>query len=667
MTGIRPIAQREAKVSTRVHDNPLVDTILRNRGVERLEEVHYGLAGLLPPEQLLGMDRAVEVILRHIDAGSNIMILGDFDCDGATATATMVEGLEMLGRRPEYFVQRRELGYGLSPGVVELMIEEGHRPDLIITVDNGISSVDGAKAVKALPWGCDLVITDHHLPPKGELPPADAIVNPSQAGCPFPSKALCGCGVAFYVIAALRTRMRELGRFKDRTEPRLSRLLDLVGLATVADMVPLDRNNRILVAGALEMINAGNVRPGIRALLEVGKRSIGKIRAADFGFAVGPRLNAAGRLDSMVLGIEALLESDPERAAERALALDETNRRRREIEGEMIGDARDILADRDPDDRVIVVYNPDFHEGVVGLVASRLKERYNLPVFAFTDTSATREARVVVASESASEAERAAARAVLDEAEIKGSARSIPGLHLKHFMDRLQVENPGVLQKFGGHAGAAGCTLKHKDLERFRAAARETAEREIDPKILEGVIEVDAVNPPAETLTIETAKLLGALGPWGQGFEEPRFAGEFEVVDYRVLKEVHLKLHLRPAGGGRTLEAIAFNVVDKGELPFRGRVELVFRLDVNEWNGRESLQLMVEHLQDREYLLERAAAEPVSDEPPGPLVIEGVNRKTAKGQDPADTRPPADRAAGKKGAPGVAAVAVTTTNNNALF
>lgn len=608
MTNRKPITERTPQSTAVVSENPLVNRVLQNRGIASGGELDYTLAGLLRPDSLKGLAEGVALIGEAITAGRRILVVGDYDCDGATATACMTEGLESLHAADvEYLIPDRKVhGYGLSPAIVELAAER--EPDLIVTVDNGISSVAGVAAVHAMERDCKVVVTDHHLPPVGELPAADALINPSQPGCEFRSKAICGCGIAFYVVSALRQHLERLGWFNDaRPKPSLAPLLDLVALGTVADVVPLDQNNRTFVAQGLARMNGGRIRPGLRALADVAGRTVGRLKASDLGFALGPRLNAAGRLEDMSIGVECLRARDPEQAASLAGQLDGFNRRRREVESDLVVAAQAHYDSLEALPMAIVMYEPEAHEGVVGLCASRLKERYHRPVFVFADTEETREAK--------------AAGRPPERATIKGSARSIPGLHLKNLLDEVHAHHPDVLEKFGGHAMAAGMTLYADQLEDFRTAVEAITARHVDDTVLAKRFEVDVIDPDPQWLTLETARALEAAGPFGQGFPEPTFAGHFDIVEARVLKQAHLKMRLRPKGGGPVVDAIAFGCIENGVVPVDGELEAVWKLDVNEWQGRERLQLMVEHLQPPAPAL---AEEPATSADPEPAAERAV-------------------------------------------
>jgi single-stranded-DNA-specific exonuclease len=546
--------------------------VLALRGVVDPAQCAYGLAGLAAPQLLSGIDRAVDCLEQALRRDERIVVVGDFDADGATSTAVALRALSAMGARDVHFrvPNRFEFGYGLTPGIVSVL--EPLKARVLVTVDNGVSSLDGVAAARAA--GMSVVVTDHHLP-GAVLPQADAMVNPNLPGDPFPSKHLAGVGVIFYVMLALRARLRETGWFAHRgiAEPNLADLLDLVALGTVADVVPLDHNNRILVEQGLRRIRAGASVPGIIALLEVANRSPGSTVATDLGFAAGPRLNAAGRLDDMALGIRCLLSDDPIEARVLAAALDELNRDRREIEAQMQAEALAILADQPVEDwserHGICLYEPGWHQGVIGILAARIKERLHRPVIAFADA---------------------------DEGQVKGSARSIPGLHIRDVLDAVAARNPGLVTRFGGHAMAAGLSLPLAHLDTFSEAFDRTVAAQVAPEDLEGVIHSDG-ELAAHQINLDTAVRLRDAGPWGQGFPAPVFDGEFQVLERRVLGGRHLRLQLGTAPDAPPVTGIAFNV-DWNDWPEgRDRVRLAYRLEVNEYRGLVSPQLMIEHVE----------------------------------------------------------------------
>ncbi|WP_137974240.1 single-stranded-DNA-specific exonuclease RecJ [Pseudomonas sp. F(2018)] len=552
---------------------PLLTRLYASRGVQSAAELDKGLARLIPYQQLKGMDGAVELLVRALEQRQRILIVGDFDADGATASSVGVLGLRMLGAaHVDYLVPNRfEYGYGLTPEIVAVALQR--QPDLLLTVDNGISSVEGVAAAKAA--GLKVLVTDHHLPGP-ELPAADAIVNPNQPGCEFPSKSLAGVGVMFYVLLALRARLREIGWFASSgvAEPNLGELLDLVALGSVADVVPLDANNRILVHQGLARIRAGRARPGLRAILEVAGRQHGRISSTDLGFILGPRLNAAGRLDDMSLGIECLLCDDEALVRDMAQQLDDLNKDRKAIEQGMQREALAQLKDMSVEDMPfgLCLFEADWHQGVIGILASRLKERYHRPAIAFADAG---------------------------DGLLKGSARSVPGLHIRDALDAVAARHPGLISKFGGHAMAAGLSLPQENYGAFAAAFDAEVRRQLSEDDLTGRLLSDG-QLGVEEFHLELAKALRHAGPWGQHFPEPLFHGVFQIVNQRVVGEKHLKLVLKTECGGQTLDGIAFNVDrDTWPNPNVRWVELAYKLDVNEYQGRESVQLLVAHLAPR--------------------------------------------------------------------
>nr|SAY44890.1 Single-stranded-DNA-specific exonuclease RecJ [Serratia marcescens] len=554
---------------------PLLRRLYALRGVQGEQELERGVKGMLPWQQLDGIDDAVSLLQQALADGRRIMVVGDFDADGATSTALTVLALRSMGGAAvDYLVPNRfEDGYGLSPEVVEQAAARG--AELIVTVDNGISSHAGVDVAHAK--GMQVLVTDHHLP--GEtLPAAEAIVNPNLRGCGFPSKSLAGVGVAFYLMLALRARLRDSGWFEQRAlaMPNLAELLDLVALGTVADVVPLDANNRILVYQGLNRIRAGKCRPGIRALLEVANRDARQLAANDLGFALGPRLNAAGRLDDMSIGVALLLSDDIAQARMLANDLDALNQTRREIEQGMQVEALQLC---DKLERTstelpygLAMYHPEWHQGVVGILASRIKERFHRPVIAFAPAG---------------------------DGILKGSGRSVPGLHMRDALERLDMLNPGLMMKFGGHAMAAGLSLEEARFDEFRQRFGELVGEWLDPAMLEGVIWSDGELAMQE-LSLTTAELLREGGPWGQAFPEPTFDGKFRILQQRLVGEKHLKLMVEPLGGGPLLDGIAFNV-DTTLWPDSSvrEVELAYKLDVNEFRGNRNVQLLIQHLWPR--------------------------------------------------------------------
>jgi single-stranded-DNA-specific exonuclease len=554
--------------------HPLLQRLYANRGITGAAELDLALGSLADYHALGGMERAVTLLADCLRGQRRILVVGDFDADGATSSALLVRALRRFGaEHADYLVPNRfEYGYGLTPEIVALASER--RPNLIITVDNGISSHAGVSAAKAL--GMQVLVTDHHLP-GATLPEADAILNPNLKGDAFPSKNLAGVGVVFYLLTALRAKLRETGWFAAHglPEPNLAEHLDLVALGTVADMVQLDRNNRVLVAEGMRRIRVGRCIPGIRALMEVGKRDLKRLAPSDLGFTVAPRLNAAGRLTDMSLGIECLLTDDPVRARQLAERLDELNRERREIETKMREEAFAVLAhlDFDEDDGALPVgvslFNPDWHQGVVGLVASKVKDKVQRPVIAF-------------------------ARA--EDGSLKGSARSVSGMHIRDALEAISTRHPGLITKFGGHAMAAGLSLDEARFQEFRTAFDAEARRWLDGSDLAGVLHTDG-ELEAAALTLECAELLREAGPWGQGFPEPLFDGEFRLLERRVLGGAHLKLVLEHAAGAPRYEAIAFGQTGEHIPAACTKVRIAYKPDVNEYRGERRLQLLVEHIE----------------------------------------------------------------------
>lgn len=551
---------------------PLLTRLYAARGVQSAAELDKGLARLLPFRQLKGIETAVALLVEALRERRRILFVGDFDADGATASTVGVLGLRLLGAaHVDYLVPNRfEYGYGLTPEIVAVALER--RPELLVTVDNGISSLDGVAAARAA--GLRVLVTDHHLPGR-ELPAADAIVNPNQPGCDFSSKAMAGVGVIFYVLLALRARLRELGWFAGaRSEPNLAELLDLVALGSVADVVPLDANNRILVHQGLARIRAGRARPGLRALLEVAGRDCRRITSTDLGFILGPRLNAAGRLDDMSLGIECLLCEDEGLARDMAVQLDQLNQDRKAIEQGMQREALARLKELPVEELPfgLCLFEPDWHQGVIGILASRLKERYHRPAIAFADAG---------------------------DGLLKGSARSVPGFHIRDALDAVAARHPGLISKFGGHAMAAGLSLPEGNFAAFAAAFDAEVRRQLCAEDLTGRLLSDG-QLGVEEFHLDLARALRQAGPWGQHFPEPLFHGMFQVVQQRLVGERHLKLVVRSECGALQLDAIAFNVDrEQWPNPTVRWVELAYRLDVNEYRGQESVQLVVVHLEAR--------------------------------------------------------------------
>ncbi|MGE5793605.1 MAG: single-stranded-DNA-specific exonuclease RecJ [Bacteroidota bacterium] len=552
------LAAEHALAGAGVH--PLLARLFASRGVRAPSELGCDLRGLIPPTELRNAEAAAALLADHVDAGRKLLIVADYDCDGATACAVGLRALAAFGANVDYFVPNRfETGYGLSPEVVDLVAPA--RPDLLITVDNGIASVTGVARARAL--GIGTLITDHHLP-GDELPAAECIVNPSQPGCGFPSKSIAGVGVMFYVMLALRAELRRRGRFADRPEPNLASLLDLVALGTVADVVRLDRNNRILVSQGVRRMRAGQMQPGIAALFGVAGRDPHRAGSFDLGFALGPRVNAAGRLADMRLGIEALATGDYARALNIARELDRLNRERREVEESMRRDADALVADIAVGAAAsLVLYDERWHQGVIGLLAGRLKDTHHRPVIALAPASGGL---------------------------ARGSGRSVPGLHLRDALDLVSKRAPDLLLSFGGHAAAAGLSLHARDVDRF-AAAFEAAVRELcDPAALAPTVETDGSLEP-EYATLELARAIeGEV--WGQGFPPPRFADEFTVESQRLVGEKHLRLKL--ARAGRRYDAIAF----RHDRPLPERLRAAYALAIDDWNGAQGLELRIEHAEE---------------------------------------------------------------------
>ncbi|MCA0241536.1 MAG: single-stranded-DNA-specific exonuclease RecJ [Proteobacteria bacterium] len=546
--------------------HPLLARLLAARGVRAADELDDGLQHLLPPQGLRGAAEAGVLLADAVAAGRRICIVADYDCDGATACAVAIRGLALLGAardRLGYVVPDRALhGYGLTPAIVDLALQQ--RPDLLVTVDNGIASVAGVAHARAC--GLQVLVTDHHLPAleagAAVLPAADVIVNPNQPGCGFASKALAGVGVMFYVLLAARAELRARGAFDERHQPRLDALLDLVALGTVADVVKLDANNRRLVAQGLKRIRAGRLQPGVAALFAAARREPARASAFDFGFALGPRINAAGRLADMTLGIECLLTDDASRAAALAAELDGINRERREVEAGMRDVAESTLADLPAAGAppALALYDEGFHEGVVGIVAGRVKDRLHRPTFVFARGA---------------------------DGRLKGSGRSIAGFHLRDALDLMAKREPGLLLRFGGHAMAAGATIEESRFAAFAAAFERLAAEWLDPATLQRTLRTDGpldhqwFNP-------ETVALLDAQ-VWGQGFEAPTFCDEVQVLQQRLVGERHLKLRLKMAGGALR-DAIWFGHAD----PLPARARLAYRLSLDEWNGQARVQMVVE-------------------------------------------------------------------------
>jgi len=572
---ILPIVRREvtgASLSSDLH--PVIDRIYRGRNIANLDDLENGLKGLTHFNVLKGMPQAAQILADAVVQNKRIIIVGDFDADGATSTSVCILALRAMGyHNVDFLVPNRfDFGYGLSVPIVDEAAKQG--AEVIVTVDNGISCIDGVTHAKSL--GMQVVVTDHHLP--GDvLPPADAIVNPNQPGCEFPSKNLAGVGVAFYIMLALKAELQQQGHFEKAgvAPPNLASLLDIVAVGTVADVVVLDKNNRILVHQGLQRIRAGKCRPGIKALVEVANRDCAHLTSTDLGFVVGPRLNAAGRLDDMSQGIACLLEDETIQARMIAAELDALNKERREIEAGMKAQAETVLEQMALDEgdmpSALVVYREDFHQGVIGIVAGRLKEKYLKPVIAFAHQ---------------------------DDEIIKGSARSIPGVHIRDVLDEVNTRYPGVIEKFGGHAMAAGLSLPVAKLQDFERAFVDTARAHMAKLDGNHALLSDG-DLSSKELCLPFAHLLRQAGPFGQGFESPLFDGEFALLDQRLVGQKHLKMVLK-SDGANEVDAIAFNV-DLHSWPnaMVKRVHIAYRLDINVFRGQETVQLIVEQIEAR--------------------------------------------------------------------
>jgi len=565
------IKHREGDISPELSAAALpeaVKKIYANRGVQRLDEISLPLNQLLPPTALRGAQEAAEMLADAIEFQASVVIVGDFDADGATSCALAISLLKQMGLEEVYYLvpNRFEYGYGLTPEIVGIAAQ--YQPDVLVTVDNGIASIDGVSAARQL--GMSVIITDHHLPGE-ELPEADIIVNPNQPGCSFPSKALAGVGVMFYVLTALRAELRNRGWFEAMKieMPNLADSLDLVALGTVADVVPLDKNNRTLVAAGIARMRAGRARPGIEALFEVAGRDIRSVTSTDLGFVAGPRINAAGRLDDMSVGIECLLAESTAAARSFATQLNDYNKERRSIEGSMQTEALALVESGEfavsDSDFAVTLYREDWHQGVVGILASRIKERFHRPTIIF---------------------------AQVDDTELKGSGRSIPGVHMRDVLDRVATQNPGLVTKFGGHAMAAGLSLSRAKLTEFRAAFNQAVADELKGVTPNQEYLTDGSLNPAE-LSLNLAEALAAGGPWGQGFESPSFDGTFAIRDMKVVGEKHLKFRLATEVG--VIDAIAFNAdVDTWLMERPAAVTCVYKPEVNEYRGERRLQLQLD-------------------------------------------------------------------------
>ncbi len=570
---ILPIVRREVtgpSLSSDLH--PVIDRIYRGRNIANMDDLENGLKGLTHFNVLKGMPQAAQILANAVVQNNRVIIVGDFDADGATSTSVCILALRAMGyHNVDFLVPNRfDFGYGLSVPIVDEAAKLG--AEVIVTVDNGISCIDGVTHAKSL--GMQVVVTDHHLP-GDTLPPADAIVNPNQPGCEFPSKNLAGVGVAFYIMLALKAELQQLGYFEKVgiAPPNLASLLDIVAVGTVADVVVLDKNNRILVHQGLQRIRAGKCRPGIKALVEVANRDCAHLTSTDLGFVVGPRLNAAGRLDDMSQGIACLLEDETIQARMIAAELDALNKERREIETGMKAQAETVLEQMALDEgdmpSALVVYREDFHQGVIGIVAGRLKEKYLKPVIAFAHQ---------------------------DDIVIKGSARSIPGVHIRDVLDEVNTRYPGVIEKFGGHAMAAGLSLPVAKLSDFERAFVDVARTHMEKLDGNHALLSDG-GLSSEELCLPFAHLLRQAGPFGQGFESPLFDGEFTLLDQRLVGQKHLKMVLK-GDGANEVDAIAFNV-DLKAWPnaMVKRVHIAYRLDINVFRGQETVQLIIEQIE----------------------------------------------------------------------
>ena len=561
--------------------HPIIRQIYARRGVTNETQLELTASHLCAVDSLKGLPEACALLHIALKEQKNITVIGDFDADGATSTALMMEALKMLGSNNHHFLvpNRFKYGYGLTPEIVEIAASQGAQ--VLVTVDNGISCIAGVNRAKAL--GLEVVITDHHLP-GNTVPAADAIVNPNQVGCNFASKSLAGVGVAFYFMLALRRYLREQAWFEKQniSEPNIAQLLDLVALGTVADVVSLDANNRILVEQGLKRIRAGATRPGIQALIEIAGKNQQKLVASDFGFALGPRINAAGRLDDMAFGINCLLAKDLSTARVMAADLDDLNKARRDIEQGMQLEAEQVLKSlqfsEDNLPHGISLFHADWHQGVIGIVAGRLKEKYHRPSIVFARAN-DEDANSIESSSHGSN-------------EIKGSARSIPGLHIRDLLEHIDSQHPGIILKFGGHAMAAGLSIHADKFQEFSALFEQYAQQWLSVEALTGVLASDG-SLLTQDMTLSFAELLRAAGPWGQNFPEPLFDDTFTLVQQRIVGEKHLKLLVEKQG--EVFDAIAFNIDIKAWPNANAKkVHLAYRLDINEFRGKRTVQLMVD-------------------------------------------------------------------------
>lgn len=576
---VSSIVRRNAAVSEELQNSdlhPLLKKIYANRGVTSLKQVSYKLTDLTDYTLLKDIDVAASIVADAVMQQKRILVIGDFDADGATSCAVVLRSLKAFGLdNVDYLVPNRfDFGYGLSPQIVDVAASQPIKPELIITVDNGISSLSGVRRANEL--GIPVVVTDHHLA-ADSLPEAAAIVNPNQPGCQFPEKTIAGVGVAFYLMLAVRVALREKNWFEgQRAEPNMANYLDLVALGTVADVVPLDDNNRILIESGLQRIKRGQACAGINALLSIAGKSVESCSSQDFGFIIGPRLNAAGRLDDMSIGIECLLTDDYERALAYASTLNQMNMLRRQIEGDMLDQAALLLEQQLSQlesgtyvPAALALYDQQWHQGVVGLLASRIKEKFHRPVIAFADAG---------------------------NGEIKGSGRSIPGLHMRDVLDVISKQHDDLIDKFGGHAMAAGLTIQQEKFEQFKQVFEQQVSLLLRAEDLNNINETDGP-VDARYLNIETSEQLKFAGPWGQLFPEPAFDDVFKVLNWRIVGEKHLKLELAKLDTGECFGAIAFNKTDVDLPAGENNIHIVYRLDVNEFRGNRNLQLIVQHIE----------------------------------------------------------------------
>ena len=573
---VRKIHRRNLGISDELQNaslHPVLKRIYANRQINNLSQIDYSLDRLINYNELKGIDAAANIVADAVVNNQQILIVGDYDADGATSTALVVRALNSFGaEKVNYLVPNRfEYGYGLTPEIVDVANE--FSPEVLITVDNGISSIDGVNAAKRN--NIKVVVTDHHLPGQ-QLPDADAIVNPNQPGCEFASKSIAGVGVAFYLMLAVRAALRDRDWFNaQRAAPNMADLLDLVALGTVADVVPLDENNRILVEQGIRRMRGGKARAGIRALFKAAGKDIRACTSTDLGFFIGPRLNAAGRLEDMSAGVECLITDSGSVAEDIATELNKLNVQRKQIEQGMLGQALDDMnalletLDNDQLQAGLCLYNSEWHQGVIGLLASRIKERFHRPVVAFAN-----------ANDDA------------DNNEIKGSARSIQGLHIRDVLDSIATGNPGLIQKFGGHAMAAGLSISRENFDAFKQAFEREVESHLSADQLEEVVETDGSIAP-DLMSLQTAEVLESAGPWGQQFPEPVFDNQFEILHWKIVGEKHLKMQLRHNQGGKAIDAIAFNTL-ADDLPSFEKIHLAYRMNVNEFRNIRNLQLIVD-------------------------------------------------------------------------